>query len=209
MSVAWLLTCQFLLSLADPGILMKQPIRGALLWPTEAYCSPILHPIWGMGTLAASLSFSSPRDGVRSCERFPGPHLHSKFLPLILTTALCPKPQTAAYSWATCFLCWLIFSDWRLLGGDGENEEGFVWLPRSDLRHLCSLSRQNHRLRCHHPDGHALWHSWALWWHQGIHWWLSLQLTALSSSFPHVLTKAICVLARKQMYVYYWIGEYQ
>lgn len=27
-------------------------------------------------------------------------------------------------------------------------------------------------------------------------------LTALSSSFPHVLTKAICVLAKKQIYVY-------
>lgn len=83
--------------------------------------------------------------------------------------ALCPMPQIVAWSWTTCFLCWLIFSDWRLLGGDGENEEGFVWLPRGDLRHLCSLSRQNHRLRCHHPDGHTLWHSWALWWHQGIH----------------------------------------
>lgn len=48
-----------------PWNLDETASQEALLWPTEAYCSPILHPHLGVKTLAVCLSFSSPRDGVR------------------------------------------------------------------------------------------------------------------------------------------------
>ena len=168
MSMAWILPCQFVISLVDLEILLKQPVKelcSDLHRPTVA----LFHtPIWGMGTLAAPLSFSNPRDGGERSWAFPwSPHtVH--FDPWCFIPPY-PVPQFAACSWATCFLCWLLSADWRLLGSNGKNEERAVWLPRGDLRHLCTLTRQNHRLRCHYPDGHTLWHGWALWWHQGIH----------------------------------------
>lgn len=47
-------------------------------------------PIWGMGTLAASLS-SSPRDAVRGHKHFPGSHMKHTFAPPL--HMLCPISQ--------------------------------------------------------------------------------------------------------------------
>lgn len=142
--------------------------QGALLWPTQAYCGPNLHPHLGVVILAAPLSVSSPRDGVNHCEHFPGPPTQYTLTPDASPLST-PYPRSQPAPEPLNFLCRLLSADWRLLWSNRENEERAVWLLGGDLRYLCSLTRQNHRLRRHHPDGHTFWHGWALWWHQGIH----------------------------------------